>query len=204
MRINLRSLLTDIRLFIRSVKFFVKWKFLPSATKLRRLCFYRRVSVHTGGGVSASVHAGIPPAWEQTPPWSRPPGSRHTPPERRPLLRTARILLECILVMDGSMELKLLRAGSRVFYVFPPSCSGVWLFRLSTPRLEDREGDRLCSSPGTFRRDPARVGARLEAALFVLSWYLSVCCIAPSHDVTLHVSAPSPVGSYKSLHLNSE
>ena len=88
-----------------------------------------------GGGVSASVHAGIPhPPREQTPPGCRhptgadmPPGSRHPPgsrpplggadtprsrhppgantphgsrhpPKRRPLLRTVRILLECILV----------------------------------------------------------------------------------------------------------
>ena len=72
-----------------------------------------------GGGVSASVHAGMPPP-EQSPPGSRhTPGSRHprsrhpqeqthrvdTPqeqthplPERRPLLRTVRILLECIFV----------------------------------------------------------------------------------------------------------
>ena len=92
---------------------------LPSATKLRRLYFYRRVSVHRGVGVSASVHAGIPyppksrhpleqTPPEQTPPKSRhPPRSRHSPgadtplpPERRrPLLRTVRILLECILVI---------------------------------------------------------------------------------------------------------
>ena len=60
-------------------------------------------SVHGGGGGSASVHAGIPPPgagpqppWEQTPP---PPGSRH-PSSRRLLLRTVRILLECILVRE--------------------------------------------------------------------------------------------------------
>ena len=42
---------------------------LASATKLRRLCFYRRLSVHRGEGVSASVHGGIhPPPQEQTPP----------------------------------------------------------------------------------------------------------------------------------------
>ena len=68
---------------------FSKCAYLPSATKLRRLCFYIRVSVHTGG--SASVNAGIPPplsrhpAWsrhprEQTPPWSRNP---HPPPQSR-------------------------------------------------------------------------------------------------------------------------
>ena len=36
---------------------------LPSATKLRRLCFYTCLSVHGGGG-SASVHAGYPPGAE--------------------------------------------------------------------------------------------------------------------------------------------
>ena len=59
---------------------------LPSATKLRRLCFYTCVSVH-GGGVG-SVHAGIPP------PRSRHPlGSRHPPhpPSRRLLLQTATV-----------------------------------------------------------------------------------------------------------------
>ena len=78
--------------------------YLPSATKLRRLCFYRRLSVHRGVGVSASVHAGLPPPRsrhppsrhppEQTPPWEQTP-----PPEIRPLLRKVRILLECILVI---------------------------------------------------------------------------------------------------------
>ena len=88
-----------------------------------------QVSVCPQGG-SASVHVGIhppnqAPAWDQTPPDSRPPdprsrhpldqappGSRHPPiweqtppsleaeppPSRRLLLRTVRILLECILV----------------------------------------------------------------------------------------------------------
>ena len=119
---------------------FILAQFLPSATKLRRLCFYRCVSVHTGGGVclsacwdttapgvdtppeQTSLGADTPPPrsrhppgsrhpqsrhpWEQTPP---PTGSRHspradTPPgadlptQRQPLLRTVRILLECILV----------------------------------------------------------------------------------------------------------
>ena len=122
--------------------------FLPSTTKLRRLCFYRRVSVH-GGGVPDQVHpplgpgtplkpgtppgpvhplgrytprAGTPPG--QVHPLGRytpqdmvhPPGQVHppgpgtpptkpsTPPDQvhpleiRPLLRTVRILLECILV----------------------------------------------------------------------------------------------------------
>ena len=33
---------------------------LPSATKLRRLCFYRCVSVHRGGGIPACLAVGIP------------------------------------------------------------------------------------------------------------------------------------------------
>ena len=80
---------------------------LASATKLRRLCFYRRLSVHRGEGVSASVHGGIHPPqeqtsprsrplradhpWEQTPPPEQthppeqtPPGSRHPPRSRQP------------------------------------------------------------------------------------------------------------------------
>ena len=61
------------------------------------------LSVHGG---SASVLAGIPPPPEQTPPRplprdQGPPGSRH-PPSRRLLLRTVRILLECILVINFS------------------------------------------------------------------------------------------------------
>ena len=58
-----------------------------------------------GGGVSASVHAGIPhpSPWEQTPPQSRPPREQ-TPPGSR-LRHTlnewpVRILLECILVTN--------------------------------------------------------------------------------------------------------
>ena len=69
-------------------------KFLPSATKLRRLCFYRRLSVHGGGGVCLST------GWDTTPPHpgadTPPPPGADTAPERRPLLRTVRILLECI------------------------------------------------------------------------------------------------------------
>ena len=50
---------------------------LSSATKLRRLCFYRCLSVHGEGvwsqGGSASVHAGIPPRSRH------PPGTRFLP-----------------------------------------------------------------------------------------------------------------------------
>ena len=80
---------------------------LPSATKLRRLCFLY-LSVCPQGGVSASVHAGIPPPppgagtplGAGTPqsrhprragtPQSRPPGTRH-PPSRHPPQQTATV-----------------------------------------------------------------------------------------------------------------
>ena len=76
---------------------------LPSATNLRRLCFYRYVSVHGGClpqcmlGYHPSPQEQTPPKQthppKQTPPWSsRPPGadtptpqppqSRHLPPPR--------------------------------------------------------------------------------------------------------------------------
>ena len=58
-----------------------------------RLCFYRRVSVH-GGGVCPSA------CLDTTPPGSRPPREQ-TPRERQPLLRTIRILLECIIVIPN-------------------------------------------------------------------------------------------------------
>ena len=80
---------------------------LPSATKLRRLCFYRCLSVHKRGGVHVPWGA-----WSWGGAWS---GGRGTwslggigipacteadpfPGERRLLLCTVGILLECILV----------------------------------------------------------------------------------------------------------
>ena len=73
-----------------------KIRFLPSATKLQRLCFYRRLSVHRGEGVSSSVHGGIHPPGADTPLGADTPTS--PPPKRQPLLQMVRILLECILV----------------------------------------------------------------------------------------------------------
>ena len=93
---------------------FPVFSLLPSATKLRRLCFYKRVSVHGGGYLTR-----YPPG-PGTPPWDQvhPPRTRYTPrdqvhplgpgtppvpgtptPQIRLLLRTVRILLECILVI---------------------------------------------------------------------------------------------------------
>ena len=56
---------------------------LPSATKLRRLCFYKRLSVHWGGGgVPEQVlpRPGTPPQARYTPRTRYPPGTRYTPP----------------------------------------------------------------------------------------------------------------------------
>ena len=88
------------------------WKdflLLPSATKLRRLCLDMSVILFTGG-MSASVHAGIPPGadplgsrhsppWDQAPPWADTPGlgtpsrdqtagTRHSPLRKKTPLGT--------------------------------------------------------------------------------------------------------------------
>ena len=77
---------------------------MPTATKLGQGNIFTSVCLSTGGGgVSASVHAGIPPLWsrhppgadthspsEQTPPgrrdppWTRHPPSRHPPDQATP------------------------------------------------------------------------------------------------------------------------
>ena len=74
-------------------------------TKLRKLCFYRRASVHTGGGVVC-----LSACWDTTPPQEQIPPGVDTP-ERRPLLRTVRILLECILVCE---KVRLIRAQRKL------------------------------------------------------------------------------------------
>ena len=66
---------------------------LPSATKLQRLCFYTCISVHKGG-----VPAQVPPRTRYLP-CTRYPLGPGTPPSRRLLLRTVRILLEGIIVI---------------------------------------------------------------------------------------------------------
>ena len=63
--------------------------------EVAKVMFYTCLSFCPTGG-SASVHAGIPPPPMSRPPRSRPPLSR--PPPKQLLLRTVRILLECILV----------------------------------------------------------------------------------------------------------
>ena len=61
---------------------------LTSATKLRRLCFYRRVSVHRGGGVCLSACWDTPPGADIPLGADTPSGSRH-PREQTPLEQTA-------------------------------------------------------------------------------------------------------------------
>ena len=57
--------------------------FLPSPTKLRRLCFYRCMSVHRGGwGICLSA-CWDTPREQTTPPEQRPPRAE-TPPEQTP------------------------------------------------------------------------------------------------------------------------
>ena len=60
------------------------WTFLPAATKLGQGNIFTGVCLSTGGG-AASVHDGIYPPWDQTPPGPDPPGGRHTPPRPPPL-----------------------------------------------------------------------------------------------------------------------
>ena len=130
--------------------------FLPSATKLRRLCFYRRLSVHRGG-VSASVHAGIPhppreqTPWEQTPPppgadtpleadtppeqtppWSRPPGAdtprEQTPPRSRPAPRYGHCCGRYASYWNAFLLiLALILRIQHMQIVW--KCSALWLFR---------------------------------------------------------------------------
>ena len=97
----------NIRSFIHIYATFDS-QFLPSATKLQRLWFYRCLSVHRGGAWSRGVPAprrglfsgGSGPGgclvlggWYPSMHWGRPPW------ERRLLLRMVRILLECIIVL---------------------------------------------------------------------------------------------------------
>ena len=74
---------------------------------------FLHLSVCPQGEGSASVHAGIP----------HPPRDQAPPPGRRLLLRTVRILLECILVVDNIYQLQGKVMFSEVF-VCPPG--GGW------------------------------------------------------------------------------
>ena len=65
---------------------------------------FLHLSVILSTGVSAPVHTGIHTPWADTPleadtPGKQTPPSKQTPPRRWLLLRTVRILLECIVVL---------------------------------------------------------------------------------------------------------
>ena len=78
---------------------------------LRRLCFYRCLSVHRGEGGSASQDAlqAPPPGMENPPRWRTPPVN----------VQAVRILLECILVESLSINIKCMGAhGNTVFSHF--------------------------------------------------------------------------------------
>ena len=59
--------------------------FLPSATKLRRLCFYRRLSVHKGVGWRCLPQCilGYHPPKADTPQEQTPPQEADTPPKKQ-------------------------------------------------------------------------------------------------------------------------
>ena len=75
--------------------------FLPSATKLRRLCFYTCLSFCPQGDLPQCM-LGYPPGSWHPPGADTPPGSK--PPPGRLLLRTVCILLECILFFSCRFE----------------------------------------------------------------------------------------------------
>ena len=72
--------------------------YLPSATKLRRLCFYTCLSFCSRGGLPQCMLGYHPPRPGTPPPDQAPPGPGPPREQRLLLLRTVRILLECILV----------------------------------------------------------------------------------------------------------
>ena len=108
---------------------------LPSATKLRRLCFYTCLSFcsHERGVCLSACWDTTPPPREQAPPdqaslWDQtvplgpgiPPGPGTPPKQRRLLLRMVRILLECILVVTARkiMVMKSLEVSSAKLFTF--------------------------------------------------------------------------------------
>ena len=82
----------------------IKFHFYCPQTKLRKGNGFTPVcqSFCSQGG-SAPVHAGIHHPTGQTPPWADTPRADN-PPNRRLLLWTVRILLECILVKSSTLK----------------------------------------------------------------------------------------------------
>ena len=63
------------------IRTYVIQAFLPSATKLRRFCFYSCLSVHSGGSASVQVGIPIPPPGPGTPLRTRHPSRTRHPPQ---------------------------------------------------------------------------------------------------------------------------
>ena len=88
---------------MEELRFSVRDRSLPPATKLGQGYVFTRVCDFVHRGESVSVHAGIPPPPDQAPPRSRP---LPPPPEQCMLEdavneRAVRILLECNLVVKA-------------------------------------------------------------------------------------------------------
>ena len=74
-------------LFNNTTRERIWFRLLPTATKLRRLCFYRHLSVHRGWGCLPQCMPGNhPPPWADTPQRRHPPRSRQ-PPDQTPQTR---------------------------------------------------------------------------------------------------------------------
>ena len=107
------------------------WSLLLSATKLRRLCFYRHVSVHGwGGGVCLSA------CWDTTPQSRHPPEQNHPPPRSRHPQETATVadgthptgMHSCVnnWIWNTSHYWWLFRITLMVTFGFLPQNFGMW------------------------------------------------------------------------------
>ena len=102
--------------------------------------------------MSASVHAG------KRPPGSRPPRADTPPPERRPLLRTVRILLECILVIKRTYLFCLIELfmnlNDHIFYIYLKIKNSIFIcnYMLNIARVV-RTSVRTASLKIRFRRE---------------------------------------------------
>ena len=134
---------------------------LPSATKLRRLCFYTCVCPRGGGGLPQC--RGLPQCmlgYHHHPPRTRHPRDQ-APPSRRLLLRTVRILLECILVHN------------QIFTMSP--VSGSQLRRVG-PYTFNEQGSRKLPGPQLSEHASCSTGDLTEIYSEVV-WFFSFCCL---------------------------
>ena len=118
--------------------------FLPPAMKLGQGYVFTGMcdSVH-GGGVSASVHAGIPPhpLQEQTPPRSRHPLGTDTPRNRHPPAQS--MLGDTV----NAREVRILLEGIRVFCNVCESLTLISFVALDTKTQTTHSNSRRSVSP---------------------------------------------------------